>query len=44
MGNSCEGRSPLLVKNWAKVSAHTYRNLITDEFIDEYSIQYQSEQ
>lgn len=44
MGNSCEGRSNLLIKNWTRVSAQRYRNVITDELIDEYLAQYQNEE
>jgi hypothetical protein len=43
MGNNIQEKPSLLVKNWVKVDNSTYRNSITEELIDEYLIQYPSE-
>lgn len=38
MGNSFESKSNLLARNWAKVNSSTYRNIITEELIDEHLV------
>jgi hypothetical protein len=44
MGNQIEEKSKLLVKNWVKVDEKTYRNAITEELINLYTINYHSEE
>lgn len=34
MGNNCEGKTNLLVKNWLKINKNTYKNKITEELIN----------
>jgi len=44
MGNSSVNRSNLLARNWIRVNNLTYRNVTTNELIDEYRIQYRTEE
>jgi hypothetical protein len=44
MGNSSANRPNLLARNWIRVNNLTYRNVTTNELIDECRIQYQTDE